>query len=85
MPDDETNGLYLADPERELLAMVLMGDFALRARVEDTPPGEEVDLTSAELALLDDILAIELEHTKDRSHRRALEQVRERVARILSL
>ena len=40
MPSDGTCGLTLTKLEREHLAIILMGDFALRERIEQTPPNE---------------------------------------------
>jgi len=85
MSDDETSGLRLTLPERELLAVVLMGDYELLKRIEQTPLDGEADFSAAELDLLDDILAIELEHLGACSQRKVLAQIRERIGLLMSL
>jgi len=83
MPDD--SGLRSAASEREHLAIVLMGDYDLLKRIEQTPLDGEVDFSAAELDLLDDILAIEVEHLGACSARKALVQIRKRIALLMSL
>jgi hypothetical protein len=83
--DDEAPGLMLTASEREHLDMVLMGDFDLPKRIEQTPVDHEVDFSAAELELLDDRLAIEVEHLRSCSTRRVLVQVRKRIAILMSL
>jgi len=85
MPDNESCGLKFSLPERELLANLLMGSYELDERIEQTPLDGEVDFSAAELDLLDDILAIELEHMKSRDHRRMVAQIRKRIALLMSL
>ena len=67
------------------MAMVLMGDHDLLRKIELTPPDREVDFSSEELDLLDDILAIEVEHLGACSARKALVQIRKRLALLMSL
>jgi len=83
MPDD--SGLKLTASEREHLSIVLMGDYDLLKKIEQTPPDREVDFSSKELDLLDDILAIEVEHLRSCSARKALVQIRKRIALLMSL
>jgi len=85
MSNDETSGLRLTLPGRELLAVVLMGDPALQKRIEQTPLDGEVDFSSVELDLLDDILAIELEHLGACSQRKVLAQIRKRIGLLMSI
>ena len=85
MPSDEPSGLELTLPERELLAMVLMGDYDLLKRIEQTPLDGEVDFSAVELDLLDDILAIELEHMESRNHRKIVTEIRKQIALLMSL
>jgi len=85
MPDDEASGLRLTASEREHLAIVLMGDYDLLRKIEQTPLDREVDFSAAELDLLDDILAIELEHLEACSARKALVQIRKRIGLLMSL
>lgn len=83
MPDD--SGLKPAVPERELLALVLMGGYDLFKRIEQTPQDGEVDFSSAGLELLDDVLAIELEHLGACSQRKAPAQIRKCLGLLMSL
>ena len=85
MPDDETPGLRLTASEREHLAMVLMGDYDLLRKIEQTPLDQEVDFSAAELDLLDDILAIEIEHLGACGTRKALVQIRKRIGFLMSI
>jgi len=83
MPDD--SGLRLTPTEREHLTIVLMGDYDLLKKIEQTPPDREVDFSSKEFDLLDDILAIEIEHLRACSARKALAQIRKRIGLLMSL
>ncbi|MBM4031402.1 MAG: hypothetical protein FJ291_06395 [Planctomycetes bacterium] len=83
MPDDI--GLKLTASEREQLAMVLMGDYDLLRKIERTPLDREVDFSAAELDLLDDRLAIEVEHLRSCGTRKVLVQIRKRIALLMSL
>ncbi len=65
--------------------MVLMGDFDLLKKIEQTPVDHEVDFSAAELELLDDRLAIEVEHLRSCSTRKVLVQIRKRIALLMSL
>ena len=85
MPDDEAPGLRLTVSEREHLAIVLMGDYDLLKKIEQTPLDCEVDFSVAELDLLDGILAIEIEHLKSCGTRKALVQIRRRIGLLMSL
>ena len=85
MSDDEAPGLRLTASEREHLSIVLMGDYDLLKKIELTPPDREVDFSAAELDLLDDILAIEIEHLKSCSTRKVLVQIRKRIGILMSL
>ncbi len=85
MPDDEAPGLRLTASERQHLDMVLMGDFDLLKKIEQTPVDHEVDFSAAELELLDDRLAIEVEHLRSCSTRKVLVQIRKRIALLMSL
>jgi len=83
MPDD--SGLKLTASEREHLSIVLMGDYDLLKKIEQTPLNGEVEFSSKELDLLDDILAIEVEHLGACSARKALALIRKRIALLMSL
>ncbi len=85
MPDDEAPRLRLTASERQHLDMVLMGDFDLLKKIEQTPPDREVDFSAAELDLLDDRLASEVGHLGACSTREALVQIRKRIALLMSL
>jgi len=85
MSDNEPTGLKLTASEREHLAIVLMGDFELLKKIEQTPLDQEVDFSAVELDLLDDILAIEVEHLKSCSTRKVLVQIRKRIGFLMSL
>ena len=85
MPDDEAPGLRLTASEREHLAMVLMGDYDLLKKIEQTSVDREVDFSAAELDLLDDILAIEVEHLGACSTRKVLVQIRKRIGLLMSI
>ena len=85
MPDDEAIGLRLTAAEREQLAFVLMGHSALLKKIEQTPLQDDVDVSAAELDLLDDTLAIEIEHLKSCSARKVLVQIRKRIGLLMSL
>jgi hypothetical protein len=65
--------------------MVLMGDHELLRKIEQTPLDGEVDYSAEELDLLDDILAIELEHLGACSQRKTPAQIRKRIGLLLSL
>jgi hypothetical protein len=83
MPDD--SGLKLTASEREHLAIVLMGDYDLLKKIEQTPQDGEVAFSVEELDLLDDILAIEVEHLRSCSTRKVLVQIRKRIGILMSL
>ena len=85
MPDEEGYGLRLTASEREHLSIVLMGDYDLLKKIEQTPPDHGVDFSAAELDLLDDRLAIEVEHLRSCSIRKVLVQIRKRIALLMSL
>jgi len=85
MPDDEAPGLRLTASEREQLAMALMGEYDLLKKIEGTPPDREVDFSSKELDLLDDVLAMEIAHLKSCGARKVLVQIRKRIALLMSL
>ena len=85
MPSDEASGLRLTASEREHLAIVLMGNYDLLKKIEQTPLDREVDFSTEELDLLDDVLAIEIEHLGACSTRKTLATVRKRIVVLMSL
>jgi len=64
---------------------VLMSDYDLLKKIEQTPLDGEVDFSAAELDLLDDILAIEVEHLGACSQRKVLARIRKQIALLMSL
>ncbi len=85
MTDDEAFGLKLTASEREQLALVLMGEYDLLKKIEQTPLDRDVGFSVAELDLLDGILPTEIEHLKSCSTRKVLVQIRKRIGLLMSL
>ena len=67
------------------MAIVPTDDYDLLKKIEQTPLDREVDFSAKELDLLDDILAIEVEHLRACSARKVLVQIRKRIGLLMSI